>query len=243
MILFVRKSSVVLLGIILSLSFVLLAVTGAMAQSEKTDLFTVLVDAGHGAPDGGCVAADGTQEAPLNLAVSLKLKTALEKQGVRVLLTRADENGIHDSGESIGEKKRSDMRRRKAMRDASDAELFVSIHMNQFSQTQYHGAQVIYDTTNPEAQQVALNIQNAIRNRLDSENKRVPMAAPSTVYLMRAPKVASVIVECGFLSNEAEREKLKTDAYQQRLADAIAEGIVQYQKGHKTSGETTELVR
>lgn len=247
MIVFIRRSSAVLLACIFVLNLVLLVCSGVLANNTPAANNCILLDAGHGAPDGGCVGTDGTQEAALNLAVSLKLKAALEKRGYRVLMTRADENAIYDSGESIAQKKRADMRRRKALRDESGAGLFISIHMNSFSQSQYHGAQVVYDTKNPQAQQVALCIQNAIREKADPENTRVPMAAPSSLYLMKLPQVPSVIVECGFLSNEAEREKLKTEGYQQSIADAIAEGVCIYdakqKTGQETEGTTIELQR
>ncbi len=248
MIVFVRRSSVILLICIFVLNLALAACAGVLAKkSAPASVRCILLDAGHGAPDGGCVGADGTQEAALNLAVCLKLKTALEERGYRVLLTRTDENGIHDSGASIAEKKRADMRRRKALRDGGEADLFVSIHMNSFAQTQYHGAQVVYDTENVQAQQVALCIQNSIREQVDAENVRVPMAAPSSIYLLQAPRIPSVIVECGFLSNPEEREKLKTQDYQQGIAGAIAEGIAVYDAktttGEKTEGITTELQR
>lgn len=236
-----------MLACILALSFVLLAISGVRAEQQAGSGVCVMLDAGHGAPDGGCTGADGTTEAPLNLAVTLKLKKALEKHGVRVLLTRTDENGIHTGGDSIGEKKRSDMRKRRKLRDTSGADLFVSVHMNLFSQPQYAGAQMIYDTKHPQAQQAALLMQQAIGKDADPENRRVPMAAAKGIYLLQDAKVPSVIAECGFLSNPAEREKLKTDTYQQVLADALCKGILQYfenqKSGEKIDGETTELKR
>ena len=234
MIVFIRRSSAVLLLCILALSLALLSVQKTTAQNNALPENCILLDAGHGAPDGGCVGMDGTQEAGLNLSVCLRLKTALEAQGFRVLLTRDGENGIHDGGESIAQKKRADMKKRKEMRDSGEASLFVSIHMNSFSQTQYHGAQVVYDTSNPAAEQLAVCIQTAIRESADPENKRVPMAAPSSIYLLRRAAVPSVIVECGFLSNEQEREKLKTESYQQVIAEAIADGISAFCAREKT---------
>ncbi len=233
MILFVRRSSAVLLVCILLLSLVLVGLAENEIEVSAPLQRTIMLDAGHGAPDGGCVAADGTQEAPLNLAVCLQLQKALESRGFCVLMTRTDANGIHDSGKSIGEKKRADMRNRKKLRDAAMPALFVSIHMNQFEQTKYHGAQVLYDTTHQASADVAQCIQSALREKVDPENQRVPMRAPDGIYLLRAPNVPSLIVECGFLSNETEREKLKTADYQKAVADAIADGISQYFAGEK----------
>lgn len=247
MIVFVKRSSAVLLLCILILNFALIGMHRITASQSAETEKCILLDAGHGAPDGGCVGEDGTQEAVLNLAVCRQMKAALEARGYRVLMTRTGEDGIHDGGETIAQKKRADMKKRKAMRDSGAAGLFVSIHMNSFSQTQYRGAQVVYDTQNPAAQQLALCIQNALRETADAENKRVPMAAPKSIYLLQQPRIPSVIVECGFLSNPEEREKLKSADYQRTVAEAIAAGIADFDAkkaaGEPLQGETTELKR
>ncbi len=247
MIVFVRRSSAILLACVFLLHLVWLLSAGAAADQTTAAPGCILLDAGHGAPDGGCVSADGTQEAALNLSICLQLKGALEKRGYTVLLTRTDENGIQESGESIGEKKRADMRKRRQLRDESGADLFVSIHMNSFPEPRYHGAQVIYDTKHAGAQQAAICIQNTLREKTDPENKRVPMAAPASLYILKAPALPSLIVECGFLSNPEECAKLKMAAYQQRIADAIAEGIALYDEkrtaGESVQGETAQLQR
>lgn len=229
MIVFIRRSSAVLLVCIFVLSFALLALgESAKKAPQAVRERCVLLDAGHGAPDGGCVGADGTQEAALNLAVCLLLRSELEARGYRVLMTRTDENGIHDSGESVQEKKRSDMKNRRKLRDTAPAALFVSIHMNSFPEAKYSGAQVVYDCENPAALTAAQCIQTALRTSLNPDNKRTPMAAPSSLYLLQKPKLPSVLVECGFLSNPEECAKLKTEAYQRRVAEAVAEGIAAY---------------
>ncbi len=246
MLIFIRRGSAVLLLCILILSLAFIAIV-AGAQKTQTKQICLLLDAGHGAPDGGCVAADGTQEAVLNLQMCKQLQKTLAARGFAVKLTRTDENGLYGDTQGISKQKKADMRRRRELRDTAGADLFVSLHMNSFSQEKYHGAQVIYDTTNAQAQQAALCIQNAIRTKADNENKRVPMAAPSTLYLLRTPRVPSVIVECGFLSNTEECAKLKTQEYQVLLADAIADGIETYfekmRAGQSVEGETSKLER
>lgn len=247
MIVFVRRSSVVLLLCILVLHFICISMLKIMArQTAAQEANCILLDAGHGAPDGGCVGADGTTEAALNLEVCRFLKTALEARGYRVRMTRTDENGIHAEGKSIAQKKRDDMKKRKAMRDQGAA-LFVSIHMNSFPQTQYRGAQVVYAPQNEAAEQLALCIQNTIREKADRENRRVPMEATSSIYLLQGAKMPAVLVECGFLSNPEECAQLKTPTYQKAIAEAIADGIVQFdakrKAGEVVQGETTELKR
>ncbi len=246
MLIFIRRGSALLLLCILILSLVFIAVVGE-AQKTTTKQICILLDAGHGAPDGGCVAADGTQEAILNLQMCKRLEKILASRGFAVELTREDENGLHGETQGISNQKKADMRRRRELRDTSGANLFVSVHMNSFSQEKYHGAQVIYDTQNPQARQAALCIQNAIRDSADADNKRVPMAAPSSLYLLKTPRVPSVIVECGFLSNIEECAKLKTENYQVLLAEAIADGIETYfektHKGQRVEGETSQLER
>ena len=210
-----------------------LAVSGIVflcsaAPDEKS--YKIIIDAGHGEPDGGAVGADGTKEANLNLSVSKKLETNLKTNGFNTIMTRTDENGIQNPNlKTMKEKKRSDMRKRAEKKVSSGADIFVSIHMNKFEQSKYCGAQVLYDATNERAKILAAEIQNKLLS-LDPQNTRVPMASNGNVFLLKSSSVPSVIVECGFLSNPGELEKLKTDEYQNELSKAIAAGIENYFK-------------
>lgn len=206
------------------------AVVISSANNGKERNAKVLIDAGHGEPDGGAVGADGTKEADLNLAVSKKLDSLLCQNNYKTEMTREDENGIHTSNsKTTREMKREDMKKRAEKRVSSGADIFVSIHMNKFEQPKYCGAQVIYDATNERSKILAQEIQNAL-NLADTNNTRTIMAANDNIFLLKSCAVPSVIVECGFLSNKAELEKLKSDEYQNIIANAVYTGINNYFK-------------
>lgn len=233
MIVFLKKSSVILLACILVLGccsgIMLFHSVEVPASINASFEKKIVLDAGHGEPDGGCVGADGTREADLNLAVAQKLQNLFGSAGIESIMTRTGSEGIFDaSSKSIGEKKRSDMRKRREIQAGSQADIFVSIHMNQFEQKKYHGAQVVYDKSNPQAKRLAEAIQTSLRDNVEPENDRQAMAADSGIYLLKNAAIPSVIVECGFLSNPEELEKLKSDDYQSKLAWAIYMGIEQY---------------
>ena len=181
----------------------------------------IVIDAGHGVPDGGCVAKDGTNEAELNLAVSKLLKKELESLGYKVIMTRETENGLHEGEGSIKEKKREDMNKRAKMKSKGD--LFVSIHMNMFPEEKYFAPQVLYDGANESAKLLAESIQESL-NSVSNEYSRSSMEAEN-IFLLKPSDTPSVIVECGFLSNEKELENLKTPEHRAKLAKAVAKGI------------------
>ena len=232
MIIFVKKANI----LVLTLAIVLSAVTWRMvwdapaiptAAVPATDKVIVL-DAGHGAPDGGAVGSSGVLEKDINLAITQKVQQLLEKTGAVVLLTRSDDNAIADDmNAKIRDIKRSDLKNRKAYRDGADVDIFVSIHMNKFEQQQYHGAQVFY--AGPEAAKtLGESLQSELIAIADPENARVAKPADKSIYILKDSKIPAVIVECGFLSNPAEEKKLQTPEYQDKIAWAVYSGILKY---------------
>ncbi len=188
----------------------------------------VIVDAGHGTPDEGAESSSGTTEAEINLKIALKLQQLLEQSGCTVLLTRSDENAIYDAeSSSIREKKISDMHNRVKIGNNSNADIFVSIHLNKIEQSQYDGWQTFYKKGNEDSKTLATMIQNNLNNTISKENNRIP-AQLNTVYLMKYVEIPITIVECGFLSNPEEEKLLQTDEYQNRLAWGIYNGINDY---------------
>lgn len=227
---FVVKRSTLLFCLFLSLSVIFGVFLVGFSKDSSSPV--IVIDAGHGEPDGGAVASDGTIESSLNLDISKKLSSLLSEENIKVVMTREDEKGIYDSSleeKSTKEKKKNDMYKRLEIKNSSDADMFISIHMNKFEVEKYKGAQVIYDKTNEQAKLLSEHIQKAL-NEFDKENTRQPMAADGSIFLLKSSSVPSVIVECGFLSNNEEREKLKTESYRNDIANAIAAGILEYLK-------------
>lgn len=189
---------------------------------------TVILDAGHGYPDGGAVSADGTVESEINLKIVQKLQNLLEASNCTVILTRSDENGIYESSSSsIREKKISDMKNRSNIANYSNAEIFVSIHMNKLPQTQYSGWQSFYKNEDEQSKFLANCIQKNLNNFIDKNNHR-EIKSIHNIYLTKNVQIPLVIIECGFLSNQEEAILLKTEKYQDLLAWSIYTGILDF---------------
>lgn len=200
-----------------------------LVSSTPVANHVIILDAGHGNPDGGAVSNDGSViESDINLSVVLKLQNLLETAGCNVLLTRSDENGIYETtAETIRAQKISDMKNRVKIANNSGAELFISIHMNKLPQTQYYGWQSFYKNKDEISKKVAQNIQTSLNYYMKKENKR-EIKSISKIYLTEHVEIPLVLIECGFLSNQEETELLKTDSYQDKLAWSIYIGIMEY---------------
>ncbi len=220
--------------------FVLLAGIASFSLNyDTTEVFSgkstgrIIIDAGHGYPDGGAIGITGTVESNLNLKIALYLQKALIKKGYTVIMTRSDENCLSDEGKTIAERKRSDMHKRLEIINNSDADMFVSIHINKFSDSRYRGAQVIYSGNYVQSELLASSIQAELCKLPDNKSKRKETQAPKSIFLLKNADIPAVIVECGFSSNFSEEQLLLTDKYQQELAKAITSGIEDYYSSEK----------
>lgn len=172
--------------------------------------------------------ACGTTEAETNLKIALKLQNLLEQSGATVILTRSDENSIYDiDSKTLRQKKISDIHNRVKIGNESQADIFVSIHLNKIPQEQYWGWQCFYKNGDEKSIKLAKSIQENLNNSIQKENKRVAMKL-DTVYIMKHVEIPISIVECGFLSNAEEEKLLLEDGYQDRLAWGIYNGIINY---------------
>ena len=198
--------------------------TVALPVSNKV----IVIDAGHGNPDGGAVSANGISEAEINLKIALKLQNLLEQSGATVILTRSDENGIYDTNKTnIKDKKISDIKNRVKIGNSSSSDIFVSIHLNKIPQNQYSGWQTFFKKGCDQGEKLATSIQENLNKTIEKENNRVPMKFDN-VYIVKNIEIPLTIVECGFLSNEEEERKLQEDNYQDKLAWGIYNGIINY---------------
>ncbi len=217
-----------IMGLMLLLAAYLLARGGAMevssTQVQKAER-TVVIDAGHGGEDPGKVGIGGELEKDVNLAISKKLQKFLEEKGIRVVMTREDENGLYDAG--VSNKKQDDMRKRCEKIDGANPVFTVSIHQNSYTEESVHGPQVFYFTHSAEAEALAKCLQETLNTYLAVDRPR-EAKANDTYYLLKKTKSPTVIVECGFLSNREEASKLITEAYQQKVAEAVGEGVMKY---------------
>lgn len=179
----------------------------------------VVLDAGHGGFDPGKIGINGALEKDVNLAVSQKVKKHLEEQGIQVIMTR-------ENGGALSDSKVEDLKARVSLINEKSPAIAVSIHQNSYSQENVHGAQVFYYTHSKGGEEAAKILQTAMLE-VDPENKR-QAKANDTYYLLKKTKETTVIVECGFLSNQNEADLLVTEEYQDKIAASVAKGIQDY---------------
>lgn len=187
--------------------------------AEKEDGALVILDPGHGGFDPGKIGINGALEKDINLVLSQKIKKRLEEMGFRVIMTRETEDALADS-------KVEDLKTRVTMINEKEPSIAVSIHQNSYSQESIHGAQVFYFTHSKSGEQAAKVLQAAMLD-VDPNNTR-QAKANDTYYLLKKTKGTTVIVECGFLSNQGEASLLVTDEYQEKMAASVAKGIQEY---------------
>lgn len=194
------------------------------ADSEPT--YTIVIDAGHGEPDGGAVSKNGIAEAGLNLEIASRLEEELDKLGYHIIMTRTTENNIADSDKQtpVRTMKVSDINNRIKIVNESQADMLISIHMNNFQNPKYYGWQTFYKKNSEESKVIAENIQTGISNNINRVNDRVALAI-TDIKLVDKSTIPAVIVECGFLSNEEDLRLLMTDEYKQQIVAGIVEGI------------------
>ena len=191
-------------------------------KEEKTK---VVLDAGHGGADPGKIGINGALEKDVNLQITLLVKRYLEAQDVEVILTRESEEGLYDADAS--NKKVQDMKRRIEKIEEAAPAIAVSIHQNSYPEEYVKGAQVFYYTNSVEGQKLAQLVQDSLVQRVEPDNRR-QIKPNDSYYMLKKASVPIVIVECGFLSNSDEAEKLCDPEYQERVAWAIHMGILQY---------------
>ncbi|MBO4693392.1 MAG: N-acetylmuramoyl-L-alanine amidase [Clostridia bacterium] len=202
--------------------------TSAIPENFKT----VIIDPGHGGFDGGAGAADGTLEKDINLQISLKTRDFLSFYGYNVIMTRTDDTGTEDdSSASISLRKKSDLKNRLELMGEYVDSVYVSIHLNKFTTSSVSGAQVFYSPGFSEAKQLGEHIQGTIISLLQPFNHRTVKMGSDSTYLLKNATIPAVIVECGFLSNQDELNKLKDNNYQNDLAFCIASGVTKYYLG------------
>ena len=206
----------------------LILISSYAGNSFHDNRLSVIVDAGHGLPDGGAIGISGSIEQEINLKIALKLQEVLEAKDIDVIMTRTNENGLwKEESESIRHKKVEDMNNRLNIMKKSDANLFVSIHMNSFPNHTASGLRIFYAPNHEEIKPLAENIQVRIRD-ITNAKINIVKSADKSLFLMKNPPIPAILVECGFLSNPTEEKKLQEDDYQSRLAWAIADAIEKY---------------
>ncbi|MGO1469921.1 MAG: N-acetylmuramoyl-L-alanine amidase CwlD [Tissierella sp.] len=188
----------------------------------------IVIDPGHGGVDPGTVSRNNVLESKINLEVSLKLKSLLEQSGAIVIMTRTDDSGLYTSqSTTLRQKKIEDLKNRRKIINESKCDMFISVHMNSFTNSKYYGAQTFFNKDSVEGEKLAIEIQNEFRERLDKKNLRTPISRDN-IYVLKEIEMPAVLVEAGFLSNPLEEKLLIENKHQEKIAWSIFSGIINY---------------
>ena len=239
------KMAVGLGGSLLAIALLLFSNEQVKQVLSETNLikqdYVIVIDPGHGGEDSGKVSVNNTYEKDINLQIANRLKKYLESSDVKVVMTREEDKMLCDAGSL--HKKAEDMRNRCSLINKAKPEFTVSIHQNSYTSGEISGAQVFYHTQSKEGKIIADCIQKHLVSYLDKENKRVAKGNES-YYLLKNTENPTVIVECGFLSNKEEADKLETEAYQDRVAWAIHMSVMELlSSGTKKSEQVNVTVQ
>jgi len=212
---------------------VLIAALNYYKSIETTSLPTtakvIVIDPGHGGFDPGKLGSAGKDEKDINLAIALYLREYLQTSGSIVIMTREEDVDLYIDDGSNKKMKNIDLINRKNIVKENEPHVFLSIHVNSFTESKYYGAQTFYPKNNKQGKQLANIIQEELIRVLDSNNKRVPLENDS-VYIIKGLDIPTTLIECGFLSNPQEEQNLNDPQYQQKVAWSIYVGLQRYLK-------------
>lgn len=175
----------------------------------------IVIDAGHGGKDPGAMA-NGLKEKEIILDVSLRVKKLLENAGVEVIMSRTNDTFL-------------ELAERVELANKLKADAFVSIHANATGNESVNGTETFWNATysGEESKKLAQYIQNQLLEKLGTYDRRVKEA---NFYVIRNTRMPSVLVELGFMTNKQEAERLATNEFRQKSADAIFQGIMEFYK-------------
>ena len=163
----------------------------------------------------------------INLKISLKIRDRLKKFGYQVVMTRETDRGIYTENIDINKMKSEDLNNRCKIKRESNCDLFISIHQNYFIESNCKGPQIWY-SKNEESSKLARIIQENLNKDLKFNKREVKEANNAYKILRCYTNIPSVIIECGFLTNAEEENKLKSEVYQDRIAESISNSIKEY---------------
>lgn len=186
----------------------------------------IIIDAGHGGEDGGATSCTGKLESSFNLEISLRLNDLLHLLGYDTAMIRTSDVSIYTKGETIAQKKVSDLKERVRIANETENALLLSIHQNTYPESRYSGAQVFYADT-AGSQQLAKELQSSFTTTVNQGSNRKSKKADG-IYLMEHISCTGILVECGFLSNPEEEARLRSMEYQKKICCVIASSVSTY---------------
>lgn len=200
----------------------------------------VVIDAGHGGVDGGCTGTNGVYEKDINLSIAKNLGALLSFEGYEVVYTRSEDVSIYDDGVTgIRNQKISDMENRLEIVQSYPDSIFLSIHQNQYTQSEYFGAQIFYTTNHKDNFRFATIMQDRFAS-LQPGNDREIKLIDNGLYLFKNTKQPALLIECGFLSNPNDAANLSSAEYQKKVAFTIYSGLTEFLKETQSKENTAD---
>lgn len=226
--------------------FVLLGVCARVTEKAlpanlpSADKPVIVLDAGHGGMDSGAVGKSGVLEKDVNLAIVKSLRDMFEVSGFEVVLTRDEDISIYDAGvEGVRNQKLSDMDNRLKIIQSYPDSIFLCIHQNNFTDPKYFGGQMFYNNNHPDNRTLAQIMQNRFAALQEGNDREIKLSGEE-LFLLKSNKNPSLMIECGFLSNPEEEQRLSNWEYQQQVAFTIYSGVLEYIDAVTDAPESSE---
>lgn len=221
-----RFAIILVLSVMASLVLSVFWQGSSVVNSQLHDLHVIVIDPGHGGYDPGATTKQGVYEKEINLQIAARVERILKPGGIKVLLTRDEDEDYVPSGVKGKEsKKQMDLNYRIAMAKQASADIFVSLHVNATTGAIKSGAETFYHFKSEQGKRLAEVIQSELI-KVPGMNRRI--AKPGDFYIINNTAMPAVLVELGYINNAAELQKLKQPWYQEQLAHAVAKGIANY---------------
>ena len=182
---------------------------------------TIVLDAGHGGVDNGATSKY-IIEKDLNLLLVQKLEKELTSRGAVVYLTRKDDK---DLSTSTVNRKRNDLYNRAKYINELSPDMYISIHLNSTTSSNWKGFQVFYTNKNKENESIALVMTNYLSQNISNVRE---IKQDNTYYMYRHITSPGVLIEAGFISNPGENYLLRQQWYQDKLVILISDSIEIY---------------
>ena len=220
------KIVIVVVLLIAAIIFVKLFISNGGLKSviSQDNRSTLVIDAGHGGIDGGAISDSGLKESDINLAIALKTEALAHFLGVDTVMTRETDT---DNSENKAYSEHDNLVERAKLANSTENAVLISIHQNKFPSAVVSGAEVMY-SDNDDSKALGLITQDNLVTLLDSSNRRVARPAPKELLLTSSVECPTILVECGFMSNPQEVQKLASNDYQLKLAAILAGSYIQF---------------
>lgn len=195
----------------------------------------IVLDAGHGGPDGGASSKSGLIEKDVTLPISLYLRDFLQEAGALVIMTREmDTDLAKPETKGLSRRKTEDLLARTRIIKEKEADLLISIHLNAIPSPRWSGAQTFYFPARKQSGQVAHLIQDEIKRVMNNTDRTAKKT--DDIFILRTAECPAALVEVGFLSNEQEARLMSSSQYQKQMANAVYQGILRYYSGESVEG-------